>query len=536
MVGRIGSRGWRRLGVVALVVAASLAGVVGPAKACSCIAGDLRARLESADGAFIGTYLGRDEPQPDQNGGTQPALVEYRFRLDEAVKGEFGPQVAVMSHSQGSACGLGVQKNEQAGLLVRRGDDGKWHGSLCEEDPPDALRGAARPLPPVDGRGPPAVLVGGRFGAFRTVALDGAGRVVGYGAGDGDTTALAVCPNSEVMAEAAIGRLVLRRLRDLSVIGDVATPGGTAYAAGCYAADGSDVFLQLPSEEGSRIVRVHRTVVSETWRGPDSSTTVAFLEEHARAIVSFTEADRSVVDSVDLRTGKVRRLFEHPNTWPRFTPDSSGRWLLGVSGDSATGAAQVVLVDTASAPPRTRTVDVGNWAAASWAGDERIAVQNAGTLRLFDRSLRERWSQPSTLGSTVALGDTLYGIIDGGLSATSVDRPSPVRTVFQTGGLLGPVAVVPPPPPPPPPVAAPAETTTVPTTAAPTTTTTTTAAPEVLATAPTGAGSDDVGGGLVALATAMWMSTVGTWIVARRRFGPPLGAAARRSAAHGTLR
>ena len=541
MVGPITLRQWRRLGVIALVLAWSLAGVVGPAEACSCASEDLRQVFARAEAAFIGTYLDRDEPQPDDNGYTSSSSpVEYRFQLDEAVKGQFEPVVKVMSANSGASCGLGVGKHQQAGLLVNRGDDGRWHGSLCGAAPPDALRGAAKPLPPVDGRSPPMVLVGGRFGAFRTVALDTAGRVSGYGAGDGSTSALGVCPDSEVVAEAtSTGRLVLRRLRDLSVVSDMAIPGGgAAYAVACYAADGSDVYLHLPSGAdvlGSRIVRIHRTVVSETWRGPES--TAGFLAGRPRAIVSLTEAERAVVISVDLGTGKVRRVFEHPSRWPRFAPDSSGRRLLAVvPPDTATGPSQVLLVDTASAPPRVLTAETGHSAAVTWAGDQRIAVQSNGTLRILDLSLQERWSAPTPLGATIALGDTLYGVIDGGLSATSVHRPSPVRTVFQTGGLIFSIAVVPPPPPsPPPPVVARAETTIVPTTAVPTTTTTTTT-PGVLAAPPTSAGSDDVGGGLVGLATAMWVGALAASIVARRRFGPPFGATARRSAAHGTLR
>lgn len=524
--------------MVLAVVAASLVAVPGPARACSCDGDDLRASLERADGALVGTFLDRDEPQPDQNGVTGPAVVEHRFRVDETVKGQFGPTVGIMSASQGSMCGIDARQGVEAGLLVRRGDDGRWHGSLCETFPADALRGAAKPLPPIGGRGPPAVLLGGRFGGFRTVALDGAGRVFAYGQGEGTTEALAVCPGSEVITEAVdSGRLSLRRARDLSVMRDVARPAhGRTYGMACYAVDGSDVFAHEAAtgeEARTRIVRIRGTTVSEVWQGPEAAA--AFLPGHRTAIATFTESERAVVVSVDLPTGKVRRLFEHPSRWARFAPDSTGRWLLAVvPPESATGPSQVVLVDTAQVPPSVLAVDSGHSAAATWAGDQRIAVQSDnGTLRLLDRSLRERWSAPTGLGPTVAQGDTLYGLIDGGLSATSVERPSAVRTVFQTGGGIQSVAVVPPPPPPDPP----ATTTTTPavTTIEAAPTTTTTNAATVLGARPLPPHERETSALLLLVALSVLLAAAGATAAAARN-GPSLGATARRSAAHGTLR
>jgi hypothetical protein len=122
-----------------------VAAVPGPAHACSCLAPDPGRQLPQADGAFNGTFLDRDEPTPGPDGALSSGdAVEFRFRVDEVFKGEFGPQVGVLSANSSASCGLAAKPGDQIGLIVAQ-RDGRWHGSLCSTYDANALRAEAGP-------------------------------------------------------------------------------------------------------------------------------------------------------------------------------------------------------------------------------------------------------------------------------------------------------------------------------------------------------------------------------------------------------
>ena len=96
--------------VVALV--AAVAARVEPASACSCppIADPRRTLLE-ADGAFIGRLVERRR--------TASVYVDvFVFRVEQAVKGDIGPVVEVLSSSSGASCGLEVNLGQLVGLFL----------------------------------------------------------------------------------------------------------------------------------------------------------------------------------------------------------------------------------------------------------------------------------------------------------------------------------------------------------------------------------------------------------------------------------
>ena len=111
-----------------------------------------------------------------------------------------GSTVDVESASNGAACGLETTIGARIGLFLER-RAGRWTSSLCWQVSPDDLLAAAQPLPPPNGRGPTTLLVAGRFGPARLLALDARGRTLAYGRGAGTTLLISVCPGARRMAE-----------------------------------------------------------------------------------------------------------------------------------------------------------------------------------------------------------------------------------------------------------------------------------------------------------------------------------------------
>ena len=176
---------------VAVLIVATLAAAVEPARACSCVPPDPWSYLERADGAFVGRLVSRRE-----SGEGRAVLV---FSVERAVKGKFGATIEVETASSGAACGIETSVGRRIGLFLEREGDG-WFGHLCwQVEPEDLLAAAALPAP--NGRGPVALFMGGRFGPARTLALDANGRTLAYGMGAGEVLDFSVCPGASRVAE-----------------------------------------------------------------------------------------------------------------------------------------------------------------------------------------------------------------------------------------------------------------------------------------------------------------------------------------------
>lgn len=103
------------------IVAAALV-LAGDAGACTCAAAPAKARLDSADAAFVGRLV-----------DTRPAgagEATYVFVVDSVVKGELGRRVEVVSPTSGAACGFELPTGEASGILLKR-DGEEWIGGLC---------------------------------------------------------------------------------------------------------------------------------------------------------------------------------------------------------------------------------------------------------------------------------------------------------------------------------------------------------------------------------------------------------------------
>ena len=137
----------RRVLLAVMVVGTAL--LTAPAaRACSCIPPDAARMLPDADGAFVGTFLDRDQVVPAPGGETPTDVfsgdpVGYRFSVDRVVKGDIDGRVTILAPADGASCGLEVRPGQRVGLVLRR-QDGSWHSSLCQTFyEPDALLAAA---------------------------------------------------------------------------------------------------------------------------------------------------------------------------------------------------------------------------------------------------------------------------------------------------------------------------------------------------------------------------------------------------------
>jgi len=113
----------------AVAIAVVALAFVGDALACTCAPVDLARDLPRADGAFIGTLLGREDRE---------ATSTLLFRVEQVYKGDIVNRVEVVTARGGAACGIEAAAGERIGLLLElRG--GVWRSSLCSQVDPAAF-------------------------------------------------------------------------------------------------------------------------------------------------------------------------------------------------------------------------------------------------------------------------------------------------------------------------------------------------------------------------------------------------------------
>lgn len=157
----------RRLGtLLALTVVASVVMTVSPAHACSCAAPlddgtpesvRIAERLERADGAFVGLWIGADDLSLPQIAANQaeslrtgepvampyPGPKRHHFAVIHAVKGDIGDAIAVVTEGSSSSCGFDVSHERVMAMFVSRIDDSTWSSHLCALTSAEALLGTA---------------------------------------------------------------------------------------------------------------------------------------------------------------------------------------------------------------------------------------------------------------------------------------------------------------------------------------------------------------------------------------------------------
>jgi hypothetical protein len=414
-----------RLGVVLAVALAALAATAGPADACSCATPiDPRGLVVQADAAFVGTLVERHDPgDPDS---FHP--VTLVFRVDEALKGPLGATVEVTTSASSASCGIDGEIGRQAAVVLRR-QGGAWTAGLCDQLDPAMLRAAARPLPSPNGLGPPAFVVGGRFGDVTTIALDGRLRTLAYGRGEGTVRALAVCPGGRRVAEAAWrpggATLRVRKAAGLGIVRRwrIALPLQPA-AVRCADPLGRRVDLfatSLDSPARARLLTASGDGVRTLWSG-----TALYASFAAGVAYLSAGSQATALVRLDLDTGQAARIASLPPYTGALVPNQAGTRLAAVASGARFAAtpapSRLVAVDL-SRRPTARSVSLRSSLAGDvlWLRDGRLLLMPHGDNngpRLFDRSLRPlgRLQGASTFspgwfgGTTAVRDDAVVGV------------------------------------------------------------------------------------------------------------------------------
>ncbi len=423
----------RALSLCVLVLSvAALAADATPARACSCAVPDPRSALAAADGAFVGTLVSRRE--------TSDLRAVLTFEVEQALKGSLGDRVEVVTARDSAGCGLELPVGTRTGLVLDR-RDGAWHGHLCAQFAPADLLAAVQPLPAPNGKGTVALLLGGRFGPARLLALDRRGRTLAYGMGGGNTTELSVCPGrvravERFYSDAGASLIAVRDLRTLRVVRRqrlTFSPLDVPYGLRCLDQTASQVGLFVsgvpPGDRNrARLVLVTPQRAKTIWRG---AAFFASLTGRV-AYVNSLRGNATRLLAVDLRTGAARDLGRLPDGTYPLVPNARGTRLAGIASDG-TDPPRLVSVSLERHPATVRSVPLRGEIAQNglfWLPEGRLAYFGSGEVRVYSTALRiSRRIAGWNAGGTALVGSTAFGIgWDGRL--VRAELPSgPVRVV-----------------------------------------------------------------------------------------------------------
>ena len=395
---------------VVVAAVAVVATTATPAHACSCAMPDPRSLLAQTEGAFVGRLVARRDL------GDRRAT--FTFRVERRIKGTIGSTVDVESASNGAACGLETTVGDRIGLFLER-EAGRWKSSLCWQVSPEDLLAAAQPLPPPNGGGPTTLLVAGRFGPARLLALDARGRTLAYGRGAGSVLHISVCPGRrravEVVYLTGGVRVAVRALPSLRIVRQqtVAAPPGTSVTQlRCEAADGSRLLLFHATSdrpESALLERLTRTRSAVLWRG---SAIGATLTERTAFVLGGARGTRLL--AVDTQTRAARTVGPIPSPSNGLVAAPDGSELAGLTYPA--GAERPVLFRVRIDPFAVATRETPESGDLAFADRRRLVLLADGGRRglVFGPTL----SVVSTFGwsayrSTVA-ASTAYGVDAGG--------------------------------------------------------------------------------------------------------------------------
>lgn len=324
----------RRISVV-VAIAVILSGAAAalqptPARACSCVGLMVRDAVREAEGALVGTVIGRKDPVGGAifGGGS----TEFTIDVEVAITGELGDEVVVVSPSSGGTCGLGVGVGQRVGLLLYVTKRGAWSSSLCSTVDPDELIAATQPLPAPDGTGPIRAVIGGNFGEARLIAIDDRGRTLAYGWGEGTTYAVAMCPGGRLLVEAftrgASASVAVREVASLRVLRTVRVAGGrfpAIYHVGCLDERAASIVAIEGGDRDIRVFSVEREGVRSVYEAPGSGWLASISGG-----VPYVEPRGGEFSAVDIETGSAGPVLpgERLPGSPSVSPD--GSWVVAL--------------------------------------------------------------------------------------------------------------------------------------------------------------------------------------------------------------
>lgn len=140
------SNRWPRVGAAATWLAAAIALDASPAAACSC-AGPLEAdvALANADVVFEGTPRAMRVMEADLGIPGYRGAKRFDFEVARYFKGQLGPNLAVFTIDQGTACGREYTLDTPHVIYAGYSDSGLLTDSLCSHSQPSSFARADLP-------------------------------------------------------------------------------------------------------------------------------------------------------------------------------------------------------------------------------------------------------------------------------------------------------------------------------------------------------------------------------------------------------
>jgi hypothetical protein len=436
----------RRIALAVVAIAAAVLTWADLAAACSCSDRDERDRLEDGEIGVLGRVIERRErysaKRRNLDGSPLISAYDYRVRVQRGVGSRFGSRVTVRVPEDGCQPGT-FEVGDRFAAFVRKRSYG-WLTHGCSVVDATSFERALRPYPRGRGHGRLALLVGGNFGNARLMALDGRGRILGYGFGEGELQRISLCPGAQLAAELVVRRnrvsVALRDLRSLRELWSVplaleeAQLYDGASTVRCSDASASAVYATAHEFkprvfERTRIFRIASTGAREVARvagyAPRLGLQSAYLTDSRRLL------------AVSLADGKVRRLARLRYYAEPLEESPDGRLLAFHDGE------RLRLLDLTSG--RERSKPMRNAGAIVWLSPDRFFFRRGGEGRVYDTKLRLLRRYPFfRLYHQALVGNRLFGTDGfrlGALNLRSGRRPTlarlPDRGVVALEGVPG---------------------------------------------------------------------------------------------------
>lgn len=416
------------------------------AAACTCGPFDTRKVLSEAPAAFVGRLITRD-PFSEGEESTQEV---FRFQVDQRIKGDLEPIVAVHSEKSEASCGLSVsdegkpfEQRTPVGIILSE-VEGRWHSNLCRQTSPERLTRAAQDLPPADADPPPDIMLASTYGAGRATGLRFNGRITAYGAGPGRTLAASSCPDRKHVAElfvmptpaGSLPGVAVRAADSMAVVFERMLPeferdpvGATALA--CRSAEGRDVVVaaRLGDDETGRshIIRVNRPsgpgdpaegTAALIWQG-EPYKHAAFAPGGDVAYLGLAPSGERLmaVDLAGPNRSESRPIADLPPGAQAVTvsPDGLRLATVAVSPSQPSKVATIDLRSPVATPRIYPLPGVGINGQMLWAGNDRVVftprIRPDVPVLVFDTDMRvvHSWSNWVAERSLATAGGLLYG-------------------------------------------------------------------------------------------------------------------------------